>query len=317
MKNNSGNLTAIKKICTDYQCKVIGAIGKISLRDFKQVLLSDKWSTVWVSRNYFQKNIFQNKIKLNANCVITDDESIANSDNFNADVFIVSDSPKIVFSLLYSLSNPKRYAFKGIHPSAVIHEKARIHSTAHIGPLTYIGYATIGKNTSISGSCFIGDNVWIGEHCLIEPNVSIGVEGFGHGKDKNGNWLQFPQKGNTVIEDNVEIGASTYITKGALGTTHIKPGVVVGLMCGIGHNVVLERNAYITSKSIIGGSSVIGKNAVVGMQAVIRDDISIGQNSLIGMGSIVTKSIPDNEIWVGNPAKFFKKNIKKKQIPPC
>lgn len=35
--------------------------------------------------------------------------------------------------------------------------------------------------------------------------------------------------------------------------------------------------------------------------------ISIGENSMIGAGSVVTKSIPDNELWYGNPARFVKK----------
>jgi acetyltransferase-like isoleucine patch superfamily enzyme len=34
--------------------------------------------------------------------------------------------------------------------------------------------------------------------------------------------------------------------------------------------------------------------------------ITIGQNSLIGAGSVVTKNIPSNQIWAGNPAKFIK-----------
>ena len=29
-------------------------------------------------------------------------------------------------------------------------------------------------------------------------------------------------------------------------------------------------------------------------------------NTMIGPGSVVTKSIPDNELWMGNPAKFVR-----------
>lgn len=37
--------------------------------------------------------------------------------------------------------------------------------------------------------------------------------------------------------------------------------------------------------------------------------VPIGENSIIGTGSVVTKSVPDNQIWAGNPAKFIR-NIK-------
>ncbi|WP_449400358.1 acyltransferase [Chryseobacterium wanjuense] len=35
--------------------------------------------------------------------------------------------------------------------------------------------------------------------------------------------------------------------------------------------------------------------------------MTIGENALVGAGSVVTKNVPENEIWVGNPAKFLKK----------
>ena len=35
--------------------------------------------------------------------------------------------------------------------------------------------------------------------------------------------------------------------------------------------------------------------------------ITIGKNSEIGACSQVRHDVPDNEIWYGSPAKFFKK----------
>ena len=34
--------------------------------------------------------------------------------------------------------------------------------------------------------------------------------------------------------------------------------------------------------------------------------VTIGKNSVVAAGSVVVKSIPDNEVWGGNPAKFIK-----------
>ena len=52
--------------------------------------------------------------------------------------------------------------------------------------------------------------------------------------------------------------------------------------------------------------TLIKKGASIGANATILGGITIGENSLIGAGSVVTKDIPANEIWIGNPAKFFK-----------
>ncbi|MDO1514318.1 acyltransferase [Maribacter confluentis] len=51
----------------------------------------------------------------------------------------------------------------------------------------------------------------------------------------------------------------------------------------------------------------IKNNTFIGAHSIILKGVTIGENSIIGAGSVITKSIPDNEIWGGNPAKFIKK----------
>ena len=51
----------------------------------------------------------------------------------------------------------------------------------------------------------------------------------------------------------------------------------------------------------------IEDNAFVGARSMILRGITIGKYSIIGAGSVVTKSVPENEIWAGNPARFVRK----------
>lgn len=51
----------------------------------------------------------------------------------------------------------------------------------------------------------------------------------------------------------------------------------------------------------------IENNAFIGARCIILKGVTIGENSIVGAGSVVTKSIPANEIWAGNPAKFIRK----------
>lgn len=50
----------------------------------------------------------------------------------------------------------------------------------------------------------------------------------------------------------------------------------------------------------------IKDNVFVGAKCIILKGVTIGENSIVGAGSVVAKSIPANQIWGGNPAKFIR-----------
>lgn len=52
---------------------------------------------------------------------------------------------------------------------------------------------------------------------------------------------------------------------------------------------------------------VIEDGAFIGAHSIILKGVTIGLHSVVGAGSVVTKSIPADEIWGGNPARFIKK----------
>lgn len=51
---------------------------------------------------------------------------------------------------------------------------------------------------------------------------------------------------------------------------------------------------------------VIGNNVFIGAKSIILKGVTIGENCVIGAGSVVTKTVPANQIWAGNPAKFIR-----------
>ncbi|MDO3628846.1 acyltransferase [Mucilaginibacter sp. BT774] len=60
------------------------------------------------------------------------------------------------------------------------------------------------------------------------------------------------------------------------------------------------------SNKINSSPIVIGDDVFIGANSIILKGVTIGNRSIIGAGSVVTKSIPEDEIWAGNPARFIK-----------
>ncbi len=223
--------------------------------------------------------------------------------DFNTDVILVIvENPRLEFTKLLSKFFNSSQQF-GIHSSSVIHPSALIKNEVFIGANCYIGNSKVGRGTIIYGNTYIYDNVIIGENVKINAGCIIGAEGFGYYKDENGFLCNFPHIGGVIIEDNVEIGCNTCVDRGSLGNTIIKRGAKIDNLVHIAHNVIIGENTMVIADSMIGGSTIIGKNSWIAPSSSIRDAVNIGMNVTVGMGAVVTKSIPDNEIWTGNPAK--------------
>ncbi|MVM33711.1 acyltransferase [Spirosoma sp. HMF4905] len=50
----------------------------------------------------------------------------------------------------------------------------------------------------------------------------------------------------------------------------------------------------------------IEDGAFIGAHVTILKGVTVGHHAVIGAGSVVTKSVPANQIWAGNPARFVK-----------
>ncbi len=87
----------------------------------------------------------------------------------------------------------------------------------------------------------------------------------------------------------------------------------------IGNNVTIARRVMIFSH--IGADEIllnfginvekvknviISDNVFIGAGSIILPGITIEKNSIIGAGSVVTKDVPKNSIYAGNPAKLIK-----------
>ena len=104
----------------------------------------------------------------------------------------------------------------------------------------------------------------------------------------------------TFIGDNISFSSEPYLI-------NIGNDVRVSFdVCFITHDggthVLRKQNPEVC----IYGQIIVGNNVFIGAQSMILKGVVIGENSIVGAGSVVTKSIPANQIWAGNPARFIR-----------
>jgi acetyltransferase EpsM len=75
----------------------------------------------------------------------------------------------------------------------------------------------------------------------------------------------------------------------------------------LGHDSTMKRFSHITANAVVGGNVTLGYGSHIGTNATIRENVKIGNFSIVGSGSVVLSDVPDDSIFVGNPAKLLKK----------
>jgi len=72
------------------------------------------------------------------------------------------------------------------------------------------------------------------------------------------------------------------------------------------HDNTVHDYASISAGSITGGFVTIGKFSAITLGVTVFDRVEIGENTVVGAGSLVTKSLPDNILAYGNPARVIR-----------
>ncbi len=108
---------------------------------------------------------------------------------------------------------------------------------------------------------------------------------------------------------SIKMGKGNIITAGCIFTGDISIGSfnVFNLNTTVGHDVKLGDFNVINPGVNISGSVTIGESNLIGTNATILQEVNIGNQSVLGAASLANKSIENNQIMVGVPAKPLKK----------
>jgi len=143
-----------------------------------------------------------------------------------------------------------------------------IHSTADVQS------TNIGSNTLIWQFCVVLKGATIGEECNINSHVFI--------------------ENDVIIGNNVTVKSGVQLWDGL----RVADDVFIGPNVTFTNDMIPRSKSY--PKSFL--QTIICKGASIGANATIIAGNEIGAYAFIGAGSLITKNIPDNTVWYGNPA---------------
>ncbi len=267
------------------------------------------------------------KTPLHASCIVLPEDI----EGISCPKLIV-ENPKLAFARLLELFNPTTLPPQGIHPTAIIGKNAKIGEGVSIDayvvigdeveigkgvviyPLTNIGNKVIvGQGSILHPGVVIYDKVKIGKRVIIHSQTVIGSDGFGYIKTGDVHY-KIPQKGEVVIEDDVEIGAGVTIDRATLGITIIGQGTKIDNLVQIGHNVQIGKNCIIVAQVGISGSVTIENNVTMAGRSAVSDHVTVKENTILTAQAVVMKDVGPNEIVSGFPARPHQKEMKIKAL---
>lgn len=155
------------------------------------------------------------------------------------------------------------------------------------------GYPVV--NVSIGGRCNIGKNFRMNNRVLSNPigrfnrcSIIVGPKGnLRIGNNVGMSSVAIVCEDRVIIGDNVKIGGNVVVYDTDFHSLDSSD------------RLVKQNDGLNTNRAQV----IISDNVFIGAHTTVLKGVVIGENSIIGACSVVTKNVPPNEIWAGNPAK--------------
>lgn len=255
------------------------------------------------------------------------DESVPHADA--AKPLLVVENARLALARLLAALRPSRPLGPFRHSSAVVEPDAELAGDVYVAAHAYVGHrARVGRGSVIGTGAYVGDDASIGESSWLHPHATlmercsvgdrvvlhagcvIGSEGFGWAF-VDGRLERIPQVGNVVLDDDVEIGASTCVDRAQTGSTRIGTGTKIDNLVQVGHNCQIGKHCALASLTGLAGSTVIGDYVKVAGQVGTRGHMTIGSGATVGGQSGVWGDVPEGVTVSGNPAREHREDLRR------
>lgn len=183
------------------------------------------------------------------------------------------------------------YKIKLLYPRVQLGQNVKFYGPIHLR-IAKTASVLIGDNVIFRSSTaynFVGINhpvsIYVDEHAVLEIGKDCGFSG------------------NSIFaSDNIKIGMNCNFGGNAnIWDTDFHP-------------LDFEARRRHDVSKIASAPIHIENDVFIGANSIILKGVTIGVRSIIGAGSVVTRSIPSDQVWAGNPARFIKEQYYRESI---
>ncbi|WP_373090775.1 acetyltransferase [Zhongshania sp.] len=114
---------------------------------------------------------------------------------------------------------------------------------------------------------------------------------------------------SAIMSPSVSVGAGSLICAHCTLTVNFSIGehTILNMNVAAGHDVVIESFVTVAHLVAISGNVTLEDGVELGTNSAIRQGLTMARGSMLGMGGVMTKNADKNMVYVGSPAKEFKK----------
>jgi UDP-3-O-[3-hydroxymyristoyl] glucosamine N-acyltransferase len=234
---------------------------------------------------------------------------------------LVSESPAADFARATRLLHPRHRMPPAIDPTAVVSASAQLGTDVRIGPYAVVGDACrigdrveihahavlyhdveIGDDTLVYAGCVLREGTRVGARSILQPNVVLGSDGFGFGRDRDGRYEKIEQTGIVVVEEDVEIGAGSTVDRATFGETRVARGTKIDNLVQIGHNSTVGEDTILCAQVGLAGSTRIGRGVTLAGQVGVAGHLEIGDGAIATAQTGIPSSVAPKALVSGYPA---------------